>query len=47
MVDKGYKVNSEREAPEVVRALGAFVLKEQGELGRFLKRGRRAQTSHT
>jgi len=47
VVDKGYKVNSESEAPEVARALGAFVLKEQGELGRFLKRGHRAQTSHT
>lgn len=29
MVDKGYKVNSESEAPEVARALGAFVLKER------------------
>lgn len=40
-------MNSESEAPEVARALGAFVLKERGELGRFLKRGCRAQTSHT
>lgn len=47
VVDKRYKVNSESEAPEVARALGAFVLKEQGGTRQvFKKRAPGTDQSH-